>query len=81
MKMSDTQYWKQSVPVILGRIPKSKHDLARDIADALNRCSIDFYASEQRLVDYIAKEAKPLPLFAREFSAVKVEPSLFDHAS
>ncbi len=81
MKMAEEKFWKQSVPVILGRLPSRKHNLSRDISETLGQLQIGFYDSEEKLIDYVEKEAKPLPTFAEKFAAAKVEPSLFDYAA
>ena len=77
MKIAKEQYWRNSIPVILGRISTAQHDLSREIAESFKRHSIPFYDDEQKLIDYIGNKAKPLPPFAAKFAAARVEPGLF----
>jgi len=77
MRMSRERYWKKSIPIILGRIPPAHHTLSYKIAETFKRHKISFYDNESALIDYVGKEAKPLPSFAREFAATAMEPSLF----
>jgi len=80
MRMARARYWKESVPIILGRIPHSKNsgNLSHEIAGAFKRLEIPFFDDEQKLIEYVGKEAQPLPSFVAKFAATKVEPSLFD---
>ena len=77
MKTARERYWKKSYPIILGRIPMTHGSLSHQIAETFKRYNISFYDNESVLIDYIGKEAKPLPSFAREFAAIVMEPSLF----
>ena len=77
MKRASERYWKKSYPIILGRVAPANPNLSRQIAETLARYKISFYDNESALIDYVGKEAKPLPSFAREFAAIAMEPSLF----
>lgn len=77
MKKTRQKMWNQSQPVILGRVSKEIADQTRFIRESLARFNVEFYDSEVDLIDYIGREAKPLPDAYKDFAAIKVEPTLF----
>lgn len=77
MRMAQQFVWSQSQPVILGRVSKAIADQTRFIRESLASFNVEFYDSEVDLIDYIGREAKPLPDAYKDFAAIKVEPTLF----
>ena len=72
MGIARKQLWQASVPIILGRFAPSDRDLARHVMKTFKRHGIPFYDNEQTLTDYIAKEIKDLPAFARQYAASRM---------
>ena len=78
MKQAQERYWKKSVPIIFGRIRQSEQDqdLISQIEETFKRYNIPFYSNAETLYGYIS-QAKPLPAFAVQFAADRIEPRLF----